>query len=242
MSRATLTLCLPCRLIAFIATLLFISSSYSFGLYTFKASMARERTIRVNMNGELAEEWERDPFEDDLLASPETLYFEYESIQDSIHERTPLAERFQSLRGSYSSPPPAPRADRRPIREWSQSPITPPAPNHTPINEEAVYDLNAVPEHIRVMMTSHPSQRVNRRLSFDREVVYEAYDDHMGHPVFVICDYTLITKPIDRDFKRKYEENGGDEFYCAPVSKRIRDADFWRECADELIEPYSDSE
>lgn len=208
--------------------------------------MARERTIRVDMNGELAEEWERDPFEDDLLASPETLYFEYESVQDSIHERTPLAERFQSLRGSYSSPPPAPRADRRPIREWSQSPITPPAPVSTPANVhvdgEPVYDLRAVPPNIRALMLTNPYERARRRLSFDREVVYEAYEDEKGHPVFVICDYTEITKPIDRDFKRKYEENGGDEFYCAPVSKRIRDAQFWRECADELIEPYSDSE
>lgn len=186
------------------------------------------RTIRVNVdNGELAEEWERDPrvdmeavferediedsddattvYEDSdngtelLLASPETLVF----YEDNL---------FINLRGSYSTPPPSPHINRhRPVREWTQSPITPP-----------------------------PRRRIN--FFVDDTLLVPSFDSNGSLLFYEECERSEVLQKRDPDFKRKYEENGGSEHYFPSQKKMKEDRDFYRECADDLIQPYSDNE
>lgn len=203
--------------------------------------MAQERTIRVDMNGELAEEWERDPFTD--LESNSTLGFDDAStVAEDIYQSddAETADRYNRWIAFITG-----RADEPPI-------VTPPNQVTRPFNNlrgsysspiRRTTRLNANAPIRRIIFnppnTPSPSSPPS---SPDREIVYESHDDENGHPIFIICDYTEITQKRDNDFKRKYEENGGDEFYKATPNKRKADLSFWRECADELIEPYSDDD
>lgn len=202
-------------------------------------------TRRVNaVNGDLEEEWERDPRDDmvfeydevldsddasTLLADEEPLTFDGEMgrLQDELVNGEPSAfntqeevdefERFVNLRGSYSSPPPP--VIRRTQRFEPDSPMTPPTPT-SPIRPRRI-SFYADDDFIVPVFSPSGSRRFIRYESASR---------------------SSVLKKVDPDFKRKYEENGGDEYYKPSMKKMKADREFWVECADELIEPYSDSE
>lgn len=190
--------------------------------------MSQNTIIRVNpINGELVEEWERDPrvdmvfereeLQDDsddattvseetqlLMASPETLVF-YDHVDEEFS--------FNNLRGSFSSPISSPRRNtiRRTTREWTLSPMTPP---------------------------------VRRRINFfvDDTLLIPRFSPDGSLLFYEECERSDVLQKRDPDFKRKYEENGGSEHYFPSQKKMKEDREFYRECADELILPYSDSE
>lgn len=209
-------------------------------------------TRRVNaVNVDLEEEWERDPRDDmvfeydevedsddatTLLASPETFDGDMGRLRDElVLNGEPIAfdteedvdqfeRRFLNLQGSYSSPIPNRHLTHRP----DYSPITPP---QAPLRPTFRPDSPMTPP-------SSPVVRP-RRINFTVRDAHEYFavptlGERREVLFYEVFHQSEIVQNRDPEFKRKYEENGGDEFYKPSAKKMREDREFWSELVDSL--------